>query len=46
MNARIHDPEISIQIAHSQDSNRRDHDRAPDCVNEHGTRFGMFHFSN
>jgi hypothetical protein len=28
-----------IQIAHSQDSNRRDHDRAPDYVNEHGTRF-------
>ena len=39
-------PEISIQIAHSQDSNRREHDRAPDYVNEHGSRFWMFHFSD
>jgi hypothetical protein len=23
-----------------------EHDRAPDYVNEHGTRFWMFHFSN
>jgi hypothetical protein len=38
-------PEISLQIAHSQDFHRRDHDRAPDYVNEHGTRFWMFHFS-
>jgi hypothetical protein len=39
-------PEISIQIAHSQDSNRRDHHRAPDYVNDHGSRFWMFHFSD
>jgi hypothetical protein len=39
-------PEISVQIAHSQDFNRRDHDRAPDYVNERGTRFWMFHLSN
>ena len=39
-------PEISVQIAHAQDFNRRDHDRAPDYVNEQGTRFWMFHLSN
>jgi hypothetical protein len=39
-------PEISIQIAHSQDSDRRDHERAPDYVNEQGSRFWMFHFSD
>jgi hypothetical protein len=39
-------PEISIQIAHAQDSNRRNHDRAPDYVNKYGSRFWMFHFSD
>jgi hypothetical protein len=35
-------PEISIHIAPSQDFSQRNHDRAPDYVNEHGTRFWMF----
>jgi hypothetical protein len=35
-------PEISIHIAPSQDFDQRNHDRAPDYVNEHGTRFWMF----
>jgi hypothetical protein len=39
-------PAISIQIAHAQDFNQRNHDRAPDYVNESGTRFWMFHFSD
>ncbi len=39
-------PEISVQIARAQDFDRRDHDRAPDYVNEQGTRFWMFHLSN
>ena len=39
-------PEIGIQIAHSQDSDRREHERAPDYVNEQGSRFWMFHFSD
>ena len=38
-------PEISLHIAPSQDSGERDHDRDPDYVNEHGTRFWMYHFS-
>jgi hypothetical protein len=39
-------PAISIQIAHSQDFSQRNHDRAPDYVNENGTRFWMFHFTD
>jgi hypothetical protein len=39
-------PEISLQIAPSQDSDQRNHDRVPDYVNESGTRFWMFHLSD
>ncbi len=39
-------PAIIMQIAPSQDSNQRNHDRAPDYVNRNGTRFWMFHFSD
>ena len=38
-------PAITIQLARSQDSDQRNHNRAPDYVNEHGTRFWMFQIS-
>jgi len=38
-------PAISLQVAPSQDSNQRNHDRTPDYVNQNGTRFWMFHLS-
>jgi hypothetical protein len=34
-------PEISVQVAHAQDYHQRNHQRAPDYVNENGTRFWM-----
>jgi hypothetical protein len=38
-------PEIIIEIHFYQDSNDRDHDIAPDYVNENGTKFWIFPFS-
>ena len=38
-------PEIIIEIHFYQDSNERNHDIAPDYVNENGTKFWVFPFS-
>jgi hypothetical protein len=38
-------PEIIIEIHFYQDSNERNHDIAPDYVNENGTIFWIFPFS-
>ena len=39
-------PEIIIEVHFYQDSNQRNHDGAPDYVNENGTKFWIFPFSD
>jgi hypothetical protein len=39
-------PEIIIEVHFYQDSNQRNHDGAPDYVNENGTKFWLFPFSD
>ena len=38
-------PEIIIEVHFYQDSNQRNHDGAPDYMNENGTKFWIFPFT-